>query len=324
MKAFFVCPRTIRPLDPNCDELVPDNHLSVGSLKSSGLADVETCYFDDFHRERDETAEEFVISYCAAEKPDLVVFTGLRTEIFRCEEVLQKLASYGTPTVHLWWDHVSPDNQALANFYTENRLSLNVIMDISKPLEGEDPEHYMNLWYPLDRQIFYYDSTVERDIDVCFMGTVFPGYFQDRVDYLTHLHKQGIKFFSKTGVYSNQPLKIMEYADKLRSSRIGLNFTYMPHFKAPHCKTRTFETIACGAMLLEQDNEHTWRWFKPGQDYVPFEDPEDLEFKIKYYLAHEEERAQIARHGWETLCKHYTERAFWEKVFEKLSLTSPT
>lgn len=321
MKALFICPRTIQPLDPDCEELVPDNHLSVGSLKSSGLADVGVCYYDDFFRARDETAEEFVLSYCAAEKPDLVVFTGLRTEIFRCEEVLQKLASFGIPTVHLWWDHISPKNRALANFYTEHRLALNVVMDITTPFEGESDKHYMNLWYPLDSRIFYSDNQ-GRPIDVCFMGTVFPGFFQDRVDYLAHLHKQGIKFFSKTGVYSKEPMKIADYAEKLRRSKIGLNFTYMPAFKAHHCKTRTFETMLCGAMLLEQDNEHTWHWFKPGLDYVPFNNPDDLEEKIKHYLHHEEERAKIALHGYSTIRKHYMERAFWKKVFEKLNLST--
>lgn len=335
MKVLYVGPRTIQPLEPECDVLVPDHHLTVGSLQCASKVlgfEVETVYYDDFYRERDETAEEFVTSWCAVEKPDAVVFGGTRTKLFETEAVIAKLATLSIPTIHLWWDHISPENRDLAEFYTQRRLTLNVIMDLTTSavdLGHSQPERFINMWYPLDEELFCPDWAIwlphtpiedeeNRDIDVCFMGTAFPGNFQNRVDFLEHLKKEGIKFFSKAGAYGKEPLAIEEYAQFLRRSKIGLNFTYMPKFDCSHCKTRTFETMAAGALLLEQDCSHTRHWFTPEIDYVPFSTPEELVSQIRYYLANYNERLAIALQGENRVRQAYTPVAFWEKVFRKL------
>ena len=101
-------------------------------------------------------------------------------------------------------------------------------------------------------------------------------------------------------------------------SRIGLSFTWMEKFKRHQCKTRTFEIISCGAMLLEAANEHTPKWFEPFIEFVPFFSEKDLAEKAQYYLVHENERAEIARRGHERYCRDYNEKLFWQGVIEKM------
>lgn len=44
------------------------------------------------------------------------------------------------------------------------------------------------------------------------------------------------------------------------------------------------------------------RIFHSGVDFVYFNDMDDLEQKVCYYLAHEEERCAIAAHGYRRAC----------------------
>ncbi len=64
---------------------------------------------------------------------------------------------------------------------------------------------------------------------------------------------------------------------------------------------RDFETVRSGALLLKPDMSHLETWpnvFDAGVTYVPFSwDAEDLAEKADYYLAHEDERATIARNA---------------------------
>ncbi|MDP2598439.1 MAG: glycosyltransferase, partial [Candidatus Liptonbacteria bacterium] len=55
-----------------------------------------------------------------------------------------------------------------------------------------------------------------------------------------------------------------------------------------------------------------------GEEIVVYKDNKDLAEKIKYYLAHPEEREAIAKRGYErTIREHSTERRF-EEIFERM------
>jgi hypothetical protein len=296
MKVVFVGPKYI---DKSCDIVVPDNHITVGSLQSSGLFEVTPLYFE-------EHSDNSIIEYCCSRKPNMAIFGGLRTS----EYVLACLNELKIPIVYLWWDHTSPQNQALAEYLCP-LVQLNVVMDMTTPAFSSYPDKYLYMWYPLDRRIFF-DPGVTRDIDVCFCGTVLPQ-FVDRIHYLSLLEKAGYKIYVKTGIYRDNPLKIEEYANLLQRSRIALNFTMLPQYNVHQSKTRTAEILHCGALLLESANEHTPKRFN-SSEYVSFSDIDDLKQKIDYYLKHEDERSIIAKNGHNKVHQNYNEVLFWETV----------
>ena len=60
---------------------------------------------------------------------------------------------------------------------------------------------------------------------------------------------------------------------------------------------RLFESAALGAFQIVDDLPGVRRWFTPGEHLVTFADVADLREKVRYYLAHDDEREQIAAAG---------------------------
>lgn len=299
MNIVYIGPKYI---SPNCDILVPDHHITVGSLQSGGY--LVTPLYTDI---QDENS---IIEYCYSKSLKVAIFGGLNTST----KVLACLNGLNIPCIHMWWDHTSPQNQALAESLCP-LVDLNVVMDMTTPATTAYPDKYLYMWYPLDRRLFF--PGTERDIDVCFLGTVLPE-FTDRIHYLSLLEKAGYKIHVRTGVYRDNPLTIEQYAEILRQSKIALNFTMLPQYQCHQSKTRTTEILHCGALLLESSNEHTPKRYIEGKEYVSFNSFEDLTAKIDYYLFHEEERSEIAANGCKKTHSNYNERAFWRMVFDKM------
>jgi spore maturation protein CgeB len=60
---------------------------------------------------------------------------------------------------------------------------------------------------------------------------------------------------------------------------------------------RTFEVPACGAFLLAERTDEHLEFFSESREMACFSTPDELVEKVRYYLSHEEERAEIARAG---------------------------
>ena len=69
---------------------------------------------------------------------------------------------------------------------------------------------------------------------------------------------------------------------------------------------RVFDVLANKGFLITNYQAELFDLFTPGEDLVVYESLEDLIEKVQYYLEHEEERRQIAMHGYETLKQYYT------------------
>ena len=104
-----------------------------------------------------------------------------------------------------------------------------------------------------------------------------------------------------------------EYVRVLQTSKITLNFSMSGQLKG-----RVFEALHCGALLMEIDGTEITRYFRPGIEYVVYRDPADLADKIRYYLAHEEERAQIAAQGHDRAVQCYGSLQWWHQIWERI------
>ncbi|HUJ79570.1 MAG TPA: glycosyltransferase [Nitrospiria bacterium] len=107
------------------------------------------------------------------------------------------------------------------------------------------------------------------------------------------------------------------------ASVVSLRHALLP-WTRPHdqIKGRNFEIPGCGGFELSGVADNLGDYFDIGREIVCFGSTGDLIDKIRYYLAHEDERRAIAEAGYKrTLAEHTYEKRFGE-MFERIGVHS--
>ncbi len=86
-----------------------------------------------------------------------------------------------------------------------------------------------------------------------------------------------------------------EKAKAFRATKIVLN-TFV-HKETDSVNCRLFEATGCGGFTLTEGRPVVRKFFEPGREVAMFESSVDLVEKVKYYLAHPQEREAIAEAG---------------------------
>lgn len=79
---------------------------------------------------------------------------------------------------------------------------------------------------------------------------------------------------------------------------------------------RCMDIMSCGGFLLTNFQSDFLMHFTPDEDFVYYEDREDLLRKIDYYLSHEEVRAAIAASGYEKTQREHSFSVILSMIFE--------
>lgn len=98
------------------------------------------------------------------------------------------------------------------------------------------------------------------------------------------------------------------------ASRINLNTAHLQDVFGVN--QRTFEIAGCGGFQLVPEQADLPNLFMPGQEVATYRDPADLAGKIRYYLAHGEERAAIAEAGQK---RAYRDHTYTQRIAEMIS-----
>ncbi len=290
------------------------------TLKSSGLATFDVLTYD-----HDLTFSPFCdlqfIRACIATRPDAIVFSSWwdstnQPSVHAIEFVRKRL---GIRLGVIWWDTCSQKFWPAVQPYQE-LFDVHVVLDNPNlyHLQGSDSfkRKILQLWAPQDEALYF--PRANKDVPVSFMGQI-SAYRSYRSDAINFLIECGIPGSFQTND-RNQQVTHPEYADIIGRSVISINFSYSVN--SHQLKSRVFEVLFSGALLLESENEQTASMFEPMRDYVPFRSKEDLKSKIRYYLDNPAERESIARHGYGSAIKKYRSNVFWEKFLARLILPS--
>ena len=100
------------------------------------------------------------------------------------------------------------------------------------------------------------------------------------------------------------------------TSKINLNMTNATILEG--FPMRVFEVPGFGGFLLTDYRPMLGEFFEIGKEVVCYMDIEDLRGKIKYYLAHPDERKEIARRGQERVLKEHTYRHRMQKLIDTM------
>lgn len=139
--------------------------------------------------------------------------------------------------------------------------------------------------YPSD---LIYPMNIEKKTNIGFCGNVL-----NRGDLISHLSKFDIK--KDIFVIGEEMVRIINSYKIHFNKNISIDINY-----------RTFETCGCGTFLLTNYTPNLEKLFDIGNEIVVYNDLEDLDKKVTYYLENEEEREAIAKAGYQRAIKNHT------------------
>ncbi len=100
-------------------------------------------------------------------------------------------------------------------------------------------------------------------------------------------------------------------------SKINLNITLRSITSG--IPLRGMDILSCGGFLLTNYQNDFLMHFVPNEDFVYYEDKEDMLNKIEYYLSHEKERTEIAANGYRKASEIHTYANCFKEIFEVIA-----
>jgi spore maturation protein CgeB len=156
----------------------------------------------------------------------------------------------------------------------------------------------------------------KRDIDIVFVGALHV----NKMPLLAKVKKAfGRRFVlrglasPKKNLYFNvrhgvagwiKPLPFEDYVPMYRRAKIGLNVHNRGKYTVGGY--RLFELPANGAMQISDGGEYLSTFFEPDREIVGYDTGDELIDHLRYYLAHDAEREEIARAGYRRVLRDHT------------------
>lgn len=165
----------------------------------------------------------------------------------------------------------------------------------------------------------------EKNTDVSFVGSLLTKNRKEHIDYLV---ANNIKVKPYGEGTPNGYVGFDSMLDIFRTSKINLNFTSINadstlfglniNNRIKQSKGRPIEIALCGGFVLSEYAPGMENMFEIGKEMDVFRTKEELLEKIRYYLANEKEREDIARRAHERAVRNYDARAVFAKIFENI------
>ena len=319
-KLLFVMDRWC-DADPSHGPTNSESQL-IGAIESTGLVgETKRFYFDDLGQRMSKVAmAQLLFQDCQVFQPDLVVYTPIQgplgEKLNPPDAVIEGLWTELGIKVHTHlWDTVADDAHVLSRRRYSDTIG--VVDSVVGQRFAGNPRIVQS--YPAVAPRYFHDKGLERDIDVSFVG---PLSSPNRVEGVNFLRANGINVVVAGGQRTGR-LSWEEYAGLMQRSKISLNFSCNPYDGSSQMKARALEVMTCAAMLMEEDGEHTKRFFEAGRELVIFSSPEDLLVKVEHYLTSAKKRIAIALSGWRKVSGMYNARNCWGYIFRKLGFEPP-
>jgi hypothetical protein len=146
-----------------------------------------------------------------------------------------------------------------------------------------------SFWFPNSYPDDLIDKiNIDKSVDVGFCGNIL-----NRGHIIESLNKYNIK--KDIFVIGD------DMVNAINSYKIHLNYNILDDINY-----RTFETTGCGTFLLTNYTPGLEKLFDIGKEIIVYDNIDDLDKKVKYYLDNEEEREEIALAGYQRARKDHT------------------
>lgn len=256
----------------------------------------------------------------AAYGADVSFVGSLYTEKCRYDKLLQMQTSSHKAPISLYTQgFVDGLIEAQLKIYGCNLIPDNLTDRVIREITAADPCFYkgQDTYSDTDRYLVAHQyigmklAAVERERTLNRLARHFHVTLYTRSDTstLANVHCKG-------GVST-----LTEMPKVFQASKINLNMTIRPIETG--LSLRVWDILGCGGFLLTNYQSEIPDYFEAGKDLETYESLEELEQKIQYYLTHEEERVEIAIHGYEKVAKHHTYEIRLAQMLKILTNTQP-
>jgi len=113
-------------------------------------------------------------------------------------------------------------------------------------------------------------------------------------------------------LFQTKYVTMEEKAKAFQAAKISLNLLHPTEIYGINC--RAFEIAGCAGFQLIDAKAGLSQFFEPGREVVTFDSLVELKEKIAYYLAHEDERHEIALRSYERAHREHTYKCRLEKL----------
>ena len=173
-------------------------------------------------------------------------------------------------------------------------------------LNPEDRNKYSCDLTTVSNMYYYRARMLEgfKDYDLKIWGKSYPNWLESplRAHY--------------PGVYVAE----LEKAKALNAAKIVLNTVHYGEIEGVNC--RLFEVAGCGAFQIADWKPALPGLFEPEREIVTFHTRQELKEKVDYYLAHSEERREIADRAYARAHREHTYEIRLNRMFEILGFSS--
>ena len=144
---------------------------------------------------------------------------------------------------------------------------------------------------------------------VTFVGSAYG----NRKEWIEKLRERGIDVQCFGHGWPAGPVAATDLPRIYRESVLTLNFGdsglqlrgLLP-YHSRQIKARVFEVPGAGGCLLTEPAQHLEEYFRIGEEIIVFEGVDELVERIRYFLAHPEQRDAVACRGFERVSKEHT------------------
>jgi spore maturation protein CgeB len=263
-----------------------------------------------------------LVAVAAEYKPDIFMEGGGNRIL---PETVRKLKDQGITTVLWTTDPLRVDVAGLISSAREYDFVFCAGSEAVELFKAEGLKNVNFLPYGCSPEFHYPVSLEDKEIhdyscDIAFVGTIDPGLYSYRVSILEAISDFNLAVWGPGGemLSADSKLKALVRGKETtpeiwRKIYQAAKIVICIHYQAPlgevkcyQASPRVYETLACGAFLVVDDQKDVRALFKDRQDLVIFKDIAELREILKYYLEHPHEREMISRQGREKVLQEHT------------------
>lgn len=256
------------------------------------------------HRELVDTAKSW--------KPDFILFIGA-VEQYHGRPVPQpdvlRALNAVAPMIHMCDDAGDPPWWPMLEVYEREKcFTVQVSIDGASGTPIDHFENGMVLLTPIDWRVFQPKPWSEKPIKTSMVGGI--GH-NDRKATIEYLQGKGLIDFRQGPIGRSYD----EMADVMGQSKVTFNFGVTGSGTSMHVKGRVVEAGFSGCALLEKSGSPTRNWFKPGEEFLEFDDATDAVRILETTSDHIWQEMALKLRNRVTVEHH--PQTFWNKVLDK-------